>query len=146
MVSKPWGPSIGLGQWLGDRLCTLWCWEMRVGSHHSDAHSQMSPCQPHYISGLNGQVEVCGILLSSQMCCMYYPTPNFGGNWNYEQDEGDSSILSPNITTLLLMYSQCLLLQRCVLLSWTLQVTLSRKSHMLRLVSVSDSDATSDCS
>lgn len=47
-----------------------------VGSHHSDA-SQMSPYQPHYISGLNGQVEVCGILLSSQVLHVL-PTPNLG--------------------------------------------------------------------
>ena len=143
---KPLRPSIGRGRWLGDRLYTLWCWEMRVGSHHPDAHFQMSSYQPHYISGLNEQVEICGISLSSQMCYMYYPTPNLGGNWDYEQDEGDSSILSPNITTLLLMYSQCLVLQRCVPLSWTLQVSPGRKSHMPRFVSVRDSDATANCS
>jgi len=143
MVSTPWGPSIGLGQRLGDRLHTLWCWEMKVGSHHSDAHSQMSPYQPHYISGLNGQVEVCVISLSSQMCCMYYPTPNLGGNEITNKMKG--SPLSC-LLILLLMYSQCLLLQRCVPLSWTLQVSLGRKSHTLRLVSVSDNDATADCS
>lgn len=73
---------------------------------------QMSSQKPHHISTLSGQVEVCGILLSCQISHTSYPTPNLGGNGHYDQEEGNSSNLSPHITTLLPGYNQCPVLKR----------------------------------
>lgn len=117
-----------------------------VGSCHSDAPFQMSSHKPHRISTLNGQVVVCGLLLSSQISYMSYPTPNLGGNLDYDQEEGNSSNLSPNIITLLPVYNQCQMLKRYAPLSGALWVSLGRKSHTLRFVPGSDSDAIANCS
>lgn len=65
---------------------------MGLGSYHSDASFQMRSRKPHCISTLNGQVVVFGILLLS---------PDLGGNLDYDQEEGNSSNLSPNTITLL---------------------------------------------
>lgn len=54
---------------------------------HPDA--QMTSHKPHGISASNGRVEVCRILLSSQITYMSYPTPDLGGNLDYAQEEGN---------------------------------------------------------
>lgn len=51
--------------------------------------AQMTSHKPHGISSSNGRVEVCGILLSSQITSMLYPTPDLGGNLDYAQEEGN---------------------------------------------------------
>lgn len=106
MILFPWRPYVGPEQWLGSRLYTLQCWEMRMGNLHPDGSSQMSCHKSHHISALTGQVEVCGILPSPQISYILYPTLNLGGKLRLWPKEGGFSILTPTITTWLPIYTQ----------------------------------------